>query len=98
MAQLRAASKAHGWALPLAELAKIWRGGCIIRAHVLSLVHAAFERQPELPNLLLDPEIAKEVASRADLWRSLVALAVQYGVPVPALSSSLVCHRGLEPY
>jgi len=96
MAHLRAASDERGWRLKLAELAQIWQGGCIIRARCLDLVRAAYEREPTLPNLLLDPEIAAQIARRAQGWRRLVSLAVQSGVPVPALSGSLAYYDAMR--
>ena len=63
MALLAAASSEFQWALPLAQLAQIWRGGCIIRARVLSLVHAAYSSNPNLPNLLLDAAVSVEVCA-----------------------------------
>ena len=72
------------------------RGGCIIRARLLSLVQAAYEREPTLPNLLLDPEIAAQIGARAERWRRLVTLAVTHGVPVPALSGSLAYYDAMR--
>ena len=94
MAHLQAASREHGWRLDLADLAAIWCGGCIIRARVLHDIHAAYRRDPRLPSLLLDATIARELARRAPAWRRLVALAVQSGVPIPALSASLAYYDG----
>ena len=89
MAHLRAVSDAHGWELKLAELAAIWQGGCIIRAKVLSLVEAAFTKDPALSNLLLDDAVAAELAKRVAGWRRFVLLAMSHGLPVPALCASL---------
>jgi len=89
LALLSAASREHGWELQLEQLAVIWRGGCIIRARVLEMVRAAYAREPALPNLLLDPAVATEMASRSAGWRRIVAIAVQRGIPLPALSGSL---------
>jgi len=86
---LRSASREYDYNLPLGELARIWRGGCIIRAQFLDKVRAAFERNPALPNLLLDPEFAEAVQSRQDDWRFVVQTAVDLGIPCLALSASL---------
>ena len=88
-ALLRAASTEYDYNLPLAEIARIWRGGCIIRAQFLDKIRAAFERDPELPNLLLDPEFAEAVQSRQDEWRFVVQTAVELGIPCPAFAVSL---------
>ena len=89
MAHLRAASEKHNWSLHLDELAEIWQGGCIIRAKVLFLVQAAFKKDPQLPNLLLDDAVAAEMRKRMGGWRRFVLLAMSHAVPVPALSASL---------
>jgi len=89
MAHLRAASDEFGWKLKLDDLATIWQGGCIIRAKVLNLVRTAYEKQPTLPNLLLDPTIAETMAKRAPGWRRFVLKAIEQGLPVPAMSASL---------
>ncbi|MCR4406303.1 MAG: NADP-dependent phosphogluconate dehydrogenase [Anaerolineae bacterium] len=86
---LRMASQEYGYHLPLGELARIWRGGCIIRAQFLDKVRAAFERNPALPNLLLDPDFAEAVQQRQDDWRFVVQTAVGLGIPCLALSASL---------
>ena len=88
-ALLRAASMEYKYNLPLAEIARIWRGGCIIRAQFLDKIRAAFERDPDLPNLLLDPEFAEAVQSRQDEWRFVVQTAVGLGIPCPAFAVSL---------
>ena len=89
MAHLRAASDTHKWSLQLHELAEIWQGGCIIRAKVLNLVQAAFQKDPNLPNLLLDDAVAAEMRARLPGWRRFVLLAMKHALPVPALSASL---------
>jgi 6-phosphogluconate dehydrogenase len=86
---LRAASAELSFGLDLAELARIWKGGCIIRARVLDVIRAAFAEAPELPSLLLAPTIAEAVGARLPAWRRVVAFAVGAGIPVPALSSAL---------
>ncbi len=86
---LRAASQEYDYNLNFGEIAKIWRGGCIIRAQFLNKISAAFERDPDLPNLLLDPDLGKAVESRQDALRQVICYAVANGVPMPAFSSAL---------
>jgi 6-phosphogluconate dehydrogenase len=89
MALLRLASQDYKYDINLAEVAKIWRAGCIIRAALLSDVRAAFTRNPALVNLMLDESFAKALASGQQALRDVVQTAVMAGIPVPALSSSL---------
>ena len=89
MALLRQASQEYKYDINLAEVAKIWRAGCIIRAALLSDVRAAFNRNPALVNLMLDDRFAQGLASRQDALRTVVQVAVASGIPVPALGSSL---------
>ena len=86
---LRVASQEYDYNLPLGEIARIWRGGCIIRAQFLDKIRAAFERKPSLLNLLLDPEFAEAVQNRQDEWRFVVQTAVGLGIPCLAFSASL---------
>ncbi|KAL2542809.1 6-phosphogluconate dehydrogenase [Abeliophyllum distichum] len=71
------------------ELARIWKGGCIIRAVFLDRIKKAYDRNPELANLLVDPEFAKEVIDRQSAWRRVVCLAIKSGISTPGMSSSL---------
>ncbi|HTE20758.1 MAG TPA: NADP-dependent phosphogluconate dehydrogenase [Armatimonadota bacterium] len=89
MALLRAASVEYKYELDLAELARIWKGGCIIRAQLLDQISRAYRRNPALPNLLVDPEFAAEINARQSAWRDVVALATQAGIPVLGMSNSL---------
>jgi 6-phosphogluconate dehydrogenase len=89
MALLRQASSEYHYDIDLAEVAKIWRAGCIIRAALLSDVRSAFSRNPVLVNLMLDEHFAKAMASAQQALRDIVRAAVAAGIPVPALSSSL---------
>lgn len=86
---LQVASQTRNWNLPLGEIAAIWRGGCIIRAQFLSRIKAAFDRDPQLPNLLLDPSFASELLTRQAAWRRVVGLSAEYGVPTLAMSGAL---------
>jgi 6-phosphogluconate dehydrogenase len=89
MSLIRAGSQEWQWHVNLRELARIWKGGCIIRARFLDSVMTAFERQPDLPNLMLDYDCMSWIRKSERSWRWLIALAVQAGIPVPALSASL---------
>jgi 6-phosphogluconate dehydrogenase len=89
MAQLRAASDAYGYDLSLETVARIWRGGCIIRAALLEDIRAAFRRRSGLESLLLDPNLGSEAAHRSEDLRGAVCDAVRCGIPVPAMSASL---------
>jgi 6-phosphogluconate dehydrogenase len=86
---LRIASNLRGWGLRLGELARIWQAGCIIRAQFLGRIKAAYDRDPNLANLLLDPGFREELAARQAVWRRTVARAVEAGLPVACTSASL---------
>ena len=86
---MRAAVREHDWPLPLAGIASVWRAGCIIRARLLEDIRRAYERQPELPNLLMDPHFAKRMSEIQQDLREVVALGALQGVAVPAFMSSL---------
>ncbi len=89
MAQLSAASKAYHYGLNLSEMARIWKGGCIIRARFLGKIQTAFQQNPDLPNLLLAPEFKQTILDRQTAWREVLAAAAKLGIPVPAFSASL---------
>ena len=89
MAMLGMASDEYGYELNLGDVAAIWRAGCIIRARFLNRITAAFVRQPDLPNLLLDEELGQAVVERLPAWRHVVQTAVGMGIPCPAFSESL---------
>jgi 6-phosphogluconate dehydrogenase len=86
---LRAASREFQYGLRLGELARIWKGGCIIRAVFLDKIRQAFDRDEELANLLLDREFLKDIRRRIDDWRSAVTLGVKLGITSPAMAASL---------
>src|SRR5262249_26925153 len=73
----------------LSELARIWQGGCIIRAQFLGRIKAAFERDPQLVNLLLDPSFRDELAARQAGWRRVVSRAAEAGLTMASTSISL---------
>lgn len=89
MALLRKASENYGFNLDLAETAKIWRGGCIIRAALLEKIRSAYRLIPDLANLLLDPQLSAEVRKREADFRSIVCNASRAGLPIPALMAAL---------
>ncbi|MFQ5854161.1 MAG: NADP-dependent phosphogluconate dehydrogenase [Anaerolineae bacterium] len=88
-ALLRAAGHEYEYNLNYGEIARIWRGGCIIRARFLDDVRAAYADEPDLPNLLLAPFFREAVASRQPAWRHVLETAIQLGLPTPAMSASL---------
>lgn len=83
------AGKEYGWKLNFGEIAMIWRGGCIIRAHFLHRIKEAYSKRRKPANLLLDPYFKKIVRKAQPNWRKVVVAATQFGVPVPAFSSAL---------
>ncbi len=93
-ALLRLASAEYGYDLDYSEIAKIWRGGCIIRAAILEDIHAAFAADPDLTNLLLDETFSAMVMARQGALRRVVGYATANGIPVPALSSALAYFDG----
>ncbi|KAI3955802.1 hypothetical protein MKW98_006162 [Papaver atlanticum] len=86
---LRAKSNEKGWGLDLGEMARIWKGGCIIRAVFLDRIKQAYRRNPQLASLVVDPEFAKEMVQRQAAWRRVVGLAVQAGISTPGMCASL---------
>ena len=88
------AQKEYKWELNFGEIAMIWRGGCIIRARFLQKIKEAYDRDPKLINLLLDPYFKKQVDKAQANWRQVVALAAQVGVSCPAFMSALSYYDG----
>ncbi|HHU77674.1 MAG: decarboxylating NADP(+)-dependent phosphogluconate dehydrogenase [Caldicoprobacterales bacterium] len=88
-AMMREASREYDWDLNFGEIALMWRGGCIIRAQFLDTIKDAFEKEPDLPNLLMAPYFKDAVEKAQDNWRLVVSTAVNMGLPVPAFSSAL---------
>ena len=86
---MRLASKEYELQLNYGEIARIWRGGCIIRARFLNDIREAFARNPDLPNLMIDPEFAQAMNTRQAALRKVVALAAESGIPALAFSSAL---------
>jgi 6-phosphogluconate dehydrogenase len=89
MSLIATASREHGWSIDLREIARIWKGGCIIRSRLLDPIMAAFGRAPDLANLLLDDELGSRVIAAEDALRRVVCAAHELRLPVPALSASL---------
>ena len=83
------AAKEYGWDLKFGEIAKLWRGGCIIRARFLHRITEAYERNPQLANLMLDPFFKDVLEASQEKWRHVVATAAKLGLPAPAFSSAL---------
>jgi 6-phosphogluconate dehydrogenase len=91
---LRSAAQVNKWSLNYGGIALVWRGGCIIRSAFLGDIKKAFDREPGLVNLLLDPFFRDAVTSRQGGWRRAIVAAVQNGVPVPCLSAALAYFDG----
>jgi 6-phosphogluconate dehydrogenase len=91
---LRAAAQSHHWNLNFGGIALTWRGGCIIRSAFLGEIKKAFDREPGLVNLLLDPFFREAVQSRQAAWRRVIIAAVGAGIPMPCLSAALAYWDG----
>jgi len=94
--QIAAASEQNGWNIDRGAMARIWRGGCIIRARFLNRITEAYERDANLPLLLADPYFTGAVGNGVAAWRRVVAGAALHGVPTPAFSSSLAYYDGVR--
>ncbi|MBQ7645037.1 MAG: decarboxylating NADP(+)-dependent phosphogluconate dehydrogenase [Spirochaetales bacterium] len=86
---MKAAAKNYGWKLNYGGIALMWRGGCIIRSTFLGKIKEAYDKNPELSNLLLDPYFKALIESLVPAWRQVVANAALCGIPTPAFSSAL---------
>lgn len=91
---MRAAAKTYGWNLNYGGIALMWRGGCIIRSVFLGKIKEAYDKDPQLQNLLLDEYFGNTIRSLVPAWRNVVAEAVRHGVPMPAFSSALAYFDG----
>jgi 6-phosphogluconate dehydrogenase len=91
---MREAAGSYSWDLRLGEIALIWRGGCIIRSRFLDNIHQAYERDPNLENLLLDEFFRDAMAAALPGWRRAVGLAVALGVPAPGFAAALSFYDG----
>ena len=94
--EITAGSADHNWNVDPRDLATIWRGGCIIRAKFLNRIVEAYNANPELPTLLLDPYFKAELTGLIDSWRRVVTLATQIGQPIPVFASSLSYYDSLR--
>ena len=92
--QMREAAREYGWNLAFGDIALLWRAGCIIRSRFLNDIKRAYERQPELDNLLFDEFFSDAIRKAEHGWREAVRLGVALGVPLPALSSALAFYDG----
>jgi 6-phosphogluconate dehydrogenase len=86
---LKQASKEYEFGFDYADIARIWRAGCIIRASLLDDIASAFEREPELPNLLLDEAFRNVVVESQSAWREVAKTAIDLGIPMMATFASL---------
>ncbi len=86
---MRMASQEYDYSLDFSEIARIWRGGCIIRARLLDEIRQAFQRKPDLPNLMLDPGFAHTMNTHQMALRKVIAVAAETGIPALAFSSAL---------
>ncbi|KAH7722284.1 hypothetical protein AAVH_10141 [Aphelenchoides avenae] len=91
---LSEASKQFNWKLNLGAIALMWRGGCIIRSRFLGRIKIAFDKKPDLVNLLLDDFFLKAVDDAEEAWRDVVSSAILVGVPMPAFSAALAFYDG----
>jgi 6-phosphogluconate dehydrogenase len=94
--QISAGSEQHDWHVDAGAIARIWRGGCIIRARFLDRITEAYAEDPGLVSLLVAPYFAEAVSDGVDAWRRVVADAARHGVPTPAFASSLSFFDGLR--
>ena len=86
---MRSAAKEYDWDLKFGNIALIWRGGCIIRSAFLGKIKEAFDRDPNLSNLILDPYFKSAIEDCLPSWRKVVATATEYGIPMPAMNAAL---------
>ena len=93
-ALMRAAAKTYGWNLNYGGIALMWRGGCIIRSVFLGKIKEAFDKNPDLANLLLDSYFQGKLAESQQSWRNVIACAVMNGVPAPCLAAALEYYDG----
>ncbi|MBQ7599857.1 MAG: decarboxylating NADP(+)-dependent phosphogluconate dehydrogenase, partial [Clostridia bacterium] len=86
---MRTAAEHYSWNLNYGGIALMWRGGCIIRSVFLGKIKEAYDRDPGLSNLLLDPYFKETIEKLVPAWRKVASTALQYGVPAPAMTSAL---------
>jgi 6-phosphogluconate dehydrogenase len=93
---MREAAKEYNWNLNYGGIALMWRGGCIIRSAFLGDIKKAFDKNPSLENLLLDPFFKDAVQSAQESWRKVCTTAQENGIPIPALASALCYFDGFR--
>ena len=86
---MRTAAKTYNWNLNYGGIALMWRGGCIIRSVFLGKIKEAYDKNPALSNLLLDPYFKSTIEKLVPAWRKVAAAACQYGIPAPTMTSAL---------
>ena len=91
---MRAASQEYGYGIPFGEVARIWKGGCIIRAKLLDPITSALKENSDLQNLIIDPHFASILKRSEENWREIVKLAKGSGTPIPATNASLDYYDG----
>ena len=91
---MRAAAEEYNWALNYGGIALLWRGGCIIRSVFLDKIKQAYDREPGLTNLLIDPYFKSAIDSSQAAWRRVTAMAMEHGIPIPAMASALTFYDG----
>jgi 6-phosphogluconate dehydrogenase len=91
---MRTAAKEYGWKLNYGGIALMWRGGCIIRSVFLGNIKEAFDKNPDLENLMLDPFFKEKIENAQASWRKVISAAVENGIPVPALATALNYYDG----
>ncbi len=91
---MRAAAKEYGWDLNYGGIALLWRGGCIIRSVFLGKIKEAFDKAPDLANILLDPYFQEKLSDAQQGWRKVVSQAIMNGVPAPCMSAALEYYDG----
>jgi 6-phosphogluconate dehydrogenase len=93
---MRSAAKTYGWNLNYGGIALMWRGGCIIRSAFLGKIKEAYDRNPNLANILLDPFFKEKIGAAQSGWRNVVAAALSNGIPVPAFTTALCYFDGFR--
>jgi len=93
-ALMRAAAKEYGWKLNYGGIALMWRGGCIIRSVFLGKIKEAFDKNPDIANILLDPYFSGKLAEAQQGWRNVLCTAMQNGVPAPCMTAGLQYYDG----
>jgi 6-phosphogluconate dehydrogenase len=94
--QIQAGSAEYNWGIAPGDMARIWRGGCIIRAKFLNRITEAFDENPDLPTLIAAPYFRDAIEAGIDSWRRVVVTATQLGIPIPGFSSALSYYDALR--